>query len=146
MGRRQTPHRERHPRPLIRPIRTAKPASEELTAAVQWYERQRTGLGGEFFDAILGTIERISETPEAGTNFKTRDARRMLAVGFPYQIVYRINVQEIRILAFAHLRRRPGFWRRRRQHLVRRTTAAHPQRPHDVGSIRPAAAFGCSRG
>ena len=26
---------------MIRPIRTAKPASEELTAAVQWYERQR---------------------------------------------------------------------------------------------------------
>jgi plasmid stabilization system protein ParE len=99
---------------VIRPIRTAKPASEELTAAVQWYERQRAGLGREFFDAILGTIDRISETPDAGSSFKTLDARRMLVAGFPYQIVYRISADEIRILAFAHLRRRPGFWRHRR--------------------------------
>ena len=99
---------------MNRPIRTAQPASEELTAAVQWYERQRPGLGGEFFDAILGTIDRISDTPEAGSSFATLDARRMLVPGFPYQIVYRISVDEIRILAFAHLRRRPGFWRHRR--------------------------------
>jgi plasmid stabilization system protein ParE len=99
---------------VIRPIRTAKPASEELTAAVQWYERQRPGLGGELFDAILGTIDRISETPEAGSSFRTLEARRMLVAGFPYQVVYRISADEIRILAFAHLRRRPGFWRHRR--------------------------------
>ena len=99
---------------MIRPIRTAKPASEELTAAVQWYERQRAGLGGELFDAILGTIDCISESPEAGSSFKSLDARRMLVAGFPYQIVYRISADEIRILAFAHFRRRPGFWRRRR--------------------------------
>ena len=99
---------------MIRPIRAAKLASEELTAAVQRYERQRPGLGGEFFDAILGTIDRISETPEAGSSFKTLEARRMLVAGFPYQIVYRMRADEIRILAFAHLRRRPGFWRHRR--------------------------------
>ena len=99
---------------MIRPIRTAKPASEELTATVQWYERQRPGLGGEFFDAILGTINRVSETPEAGSSFGRLDARRMLVAKFPYQIVYRINADEIRILAFAHLKRRPGFWRHRR--------------------------------
>ena len=99
---------------MNRPIRTAQPATEELTAAVQWYERQRSGLGGEFFDTILGTIDRISETPEAGSSFATLDARRMLVAGFPYQIVYRISANEIRILAFALLRRRPGFWRHRR--------------------------------
>lgn len=99
---------------MIRPIRTAKPASEELTAAVQWYERQRPGLGVEFFDAILGTIDRISETLDAGLSFGTLDARRMLVAKFPYQIVYRVSAEEIRILAFAHLKRRPGFWRHRR--------------------------------
>jgi plasmid stabilization system protein ParE len=99
---------------VIRPIRTAQPASEELTAAVQWYERQRPGLGVEFFDAILGTIDRISETPDAGLSFGTLDARRMLVAKFPYQIVYRVSAEEIRILAFAHLKRRPGFWRHRR--------------------------------
>lgn len=99
---------------MIRPIRTTKPASEELTAAVQWYERQRAGLGGEFFDAILGAMNRVSEMPEAGSSFGRLDARRMLVARFPYQVVYRISGDEIRILAFAHLKRRPGFWRHRR--------------------------------
>jgi plasmid stabilization system protein ParE len=99
---------------VIRPIRTAKPASEKITAAVRWYERQRPGLGGEFFDAVVGTINQVSETTEAGSGFGGLDARRMLVAKFPYQIVYRISVDEIRILAFAHLKRRPGFWRHRR--------------------------------
>jgi plasmid stabilization system protein ParE len=99
---------------VIRPIRTAKLASEELTAAVHWYERQRPEPGGEFFDAILGTIHRISDTPEAGLSFRTLDAHRLLVAGFPYQIVHRISADEIRLLAFAHWRRRPGFWRHRR--------------------------------
>lgn len=124
---------------MIRPIRTAKPASEELTAAVQWCERQRAGLGGEFFDAILGTIDRISETPEAGSSFRTLDARRMLVAGFPYQIVYRISADEIRILAFAQLRRRPGFWRHRRSHLVRRAVrkTSGAQRRQNRPRVRP---------
>jgi len=37
----------------------------------------------------------------------------MLVSGFPYQIVYRPTGEDIRILAFAHLKRRPGFWRHR---------------------------------
>ena len=99
---------------MIRPIRTAQPASDELTEAVGWYERQRAGLGGEFFEAILEALDRISEAPEAGSPFGGIDARRVLVLGFPYQVVYRVGADEIRILAFAHLKRRPGFWRRRR--------------------------------
>ena len=90
---------------MSQPLHTAKTASEELTAAVQWYEQQRNGLGGEFFDAIGKTIDRIAELPDAGSRFGKTDARRMLVAGFPYQIVYRVHSDEIRIVAFAHLKR-----------------------------------------
>lgn len=99
---------------MIRPIRTVRPAAEELVDAVGWYERQRPGLGGEFFDAIRRTVDRISETPEAGPSWGQVDGRRILVAGFPYQIVYRIGADGIRIPAFAQLKRRPGFWRHRR--------------------------------
>ena len=99
---------------MIRPIRPAKPASEELTAAVRWYERQRPGLGGDFFDAIRETLDRIAETPEAGSNFSGLGARRMLVAGFPYQIVYHQRPTEIVVVAIAHLKRRPGYWKTRR--------------------------------
>jgi plasmid stabilization system protein ParE len=99
---------------VTRRIRAAKPASEELTAAVAWYERQRPGLGRQFYEATLATVDRILDNPEAGPIFGASPTRRMLVSGFPYQVVYRLTGEDIRILAFAHLKRRPDFWRHRR--------------------------------
>jgi len=100
---------------VTRPVRTARLASEELAAAVRWYETQRPGLGVDFFDAVVEALDRIAAHPEAGaTAFGTINARRMLVAGFPYQVVYRLGTEDIRVIAFAHLKRRPGFWRQRR--------------------------------
>jgi plasmid stabilization system protein ParE len=79
-----------------------------------WYERQRPGLGRQFYDAVLTTLDRIRENPEAGPALGATTARRMLVSGFPYQAVYRLTDTDIRIVAFAHLKRRPDFWRHRR--------------------------------
>jgi plasmid stabilization system protein ParE len=97
-----------------RQLHTARPAAEELAAAVAWYEKRRAGLGGEFYGAIVRTMNRIAEMPEAGSPFRDLKARRMLVAGFPYQVVYRIDSDDIHVIAFAHLKRRPGFWRHRR--------------------------------
>jgi hypothetical protein len=32
---------------------------------------------------------------------------------FPYRLIYRVEGEEIRIYAVAHVRRKPGYWRRR---------------------------------
>ena len=99
---------------MTRRFHVATPASEELAAAIRWYEERRAGLGGEFYDAVVRTMEHIAEMPEAGSPIRTLDARRMLVAGFPYQIVYRFEADAVRVIAFAHLKRRPGFWRHRR--------------------------------
>ena len=99
---------------MTRRLHTARPAAEELAAAVGWYEDRRAGLGAEFFDAIERTLNRIAELPEAGSPFRDLKARRLLVAGFPYQVVYRIDSEGIRVIAIAHLKRRPGFWRHRR--------------------------------
>ena len=39
--------------------------------------------------------------------------RRLMVDGFPYDVVYRAHVDAIEVLALAHHRRRPGYWRRR---------------------------------
>jgi len=93
---------------------TARPAAEELAAAVAWYEERRAGLGSGFYDAIVRTMNRIAEMPEAGSPIRDLRARRMLVAGFPYQVVYLIDSDDLRVIAFAHLKRRPGFWRHRR--------------------------------
>jgi len=97
---------------VIRGLQTSEPASEELSEAVRWYEARRVGLGGEFFDAVANTLQLIEARPEIGSAISAdRQTRRMLVARFPYQIVYRLRPREIVIVAVAHLKRRPGYWK-----------------------------------
>jgi len=96
-----------------RRLEVAKPAVEELTAAVRWYEQRRPGLGARFFDAVVRTLSRILALPDSGSPVEKLEARRTLVAGFPYQVVYRLHEEKVLVIAFAHVKRRPGFWRRR---------------------------------
>jgi plasmid stabilization system protein ParE len=97
-----------------RPVRSSQPASHELAEAVRWYETRRTGFGGEFFDAVVATLTLIETRPEIGATISTDgQTRRILVARFPYQIVYRLRPTEIVIVAVAHVKRRPGYWKNR---------------------------------
>ena len=76
---------------MTRRFHIAKPAAEELVAAIRWYEERRAGLGGEFYDAVVRAMDRTAAMPEAGSPIGTLGVRRMLVAGFPYQIVYRVE-------------------------------------------------------
>jgi len=96
------------------PIRVHSAASLELTDAVRWYDSKRQGLGADFLDEIARTIDRVALTPEAGNPVSADQmTRRLLVSRFPYQIVYRIRQDEIVVVATAHLKRRPGYWKSR---------------------------------
>ncbi len=61
------------------------------------------------------SIDRVVLNPEVGTPLSAdRKTRRLLLPRFPYQIVYRIRPGEIVVVAIAHSRRRPGYWKSRR--------------------------------
>jgi plasmid stabilization system protein ParE len=97
-----------------RDVRIAGPASEEFTEAVRWYETRRPGLGAELYDAVKATIEGIERQPEIGaTAYEDAKSRRVLVARFPYHVIYRLEDGEIVILAIAHMKRRPGFWKHR---------------------------------
>jgi hypothetical protein len=51
---------------MTRFVRFSEPASHELAEAVHWYETRRVGLGAEFFDAIIATVNRIETSQIAG--------------------------------------------------------------------------------
>ena len=100
---------------MNRPVRSSQPASEEFADAVRWYEARRATLGGEFFDAVAAALTIIETNPEIGKAISTDGhTRRVLVAGFPYQVVYRLRPTAIVIVAIAHLKRRPGYWKNRR--------------------------------
>lgn len=65
-----------------------------------------------FQAAIDDAIEHIRERPGSWPRF-AGNTRRYLLRGFPYAVIYREQGDAIQILAFAHLRRRPNYWRGR---------------------------------
>jgi plasmid stabilization system protein ParE len=99
---------------VTRRLQSIQLASAELEAAVRWYEERRRGLGAEFFDAVSLTMALIAERPEIGTVIDGRvSLRRIVVSRFPYQVVYRVTPADITIVAVAHLKRRPNYWKDR---------------------------------
>jgi toxin ParE1/3/4 len=102
---------------MTRRLRIEQEAREELASAVGWYEQQRAGLGGELLDAVNEALARILEDPSISIPVPGRPAdasvRRIFVRRFPYAIVFTECVEEIQVVAVAHLRRRPGYWRSR---------------------------------
>jgi toxin ParE1/3/4 len=96
------------------PVRTSKPAADEFSEAVRWYEARRSGLGGEFFDTVAATLSLVETNLEIGAMISGDGlTRRALVARFPFQVVDRIRPAEIVIVAVAHLKRRPGYWQNR---------------------------------
>ena len=94
-------------------------AEEEARHAAQWYEERRRGLGLEFVAAVDAGLQRIRHNPLAFARLETlpeeTNVRRFLLRQFPYAIIYEFLAKEIRILAIAHVRRRPQYWKERRK-------------------------------
>ena len=92
-------------------------AEEETREAAAWYEQQRPGLGLEFLAAIDTAIQRIRRAPAQFSRLETlpeeESVRRALTDRFPYAVIFEEGEEEIRVLAVAHTRRRPNYWRRR---------------------------------
>ena len=89
-------------------------AAEEFTAAVEYYEGALPGLGRRFRDAVRETIDLALDHPEAGS-LRRASARHLILSGFPFDLVYLLRGEVLQVLALAHHRRRPGYWRGRRR-------------------------------
>jgi plasmid stabilization system protein ParE len=98
-------------------VRFDSEAEAELRAAIARYERERPGLGDEFWTEVQHTLSLIEEHCGIGgriTRVRVRGvARRVPIRRFPYFVVYRDRNDFIEIVAFAHQSRRPGYWRSR---------------------------------
>jgi plasmid stabilization system protein ParE len=87
-------------------------AQIELDQAIDYYESCELDLGLQFSREVYSVVERIVRFPTAWSSFSSR-TRRCLTTRFPYGVIYQIKEDNIRIIAVAHLSRRPGYWNER---------------------------------
>ena len=85
----------------------------EFEDAVQFYQERGRTLGQRFAMEIRATIAKIVATPDRWRVVE-QDVRICRARVFPYAVLYTIESDFILIVAVAHAKRRPGYWRHRR--------------------------------
>lgn len=90
-------------------------ATAELEAAFDWYLERSERAATHFVTEITRALESISKNPKMYAE-NSDDIRRCVVRHFPFLVVYRLKNNRIQVLAFAHGRRRPGYWIDRLKH------------------------------
>lgn len=97
------------------PIVILAEAEAEALAAYDWYrEHVDAEIADGFRSSMRATIWRIAESPEIYAKFEG-DVRRCLFGRYPYAVLYEVNEAAIIVVAFMHLKRRPGYWKGRQR-------------------------------
>ncbi|MDD5240681.1 MAG: type II toxin-antitoxin system RelE/ParE family toxin [Sulfuricella sp.] len=89
-------------------------ALADLNDAAAFYtERANNELGISLISEFERALGMLSGNPELGAVWRG-SLRRFPLRRFPYSLVYQVKLQELRVIALAHQRRRPGYWKDRR--------------------------------
>ncbi len=96
----------------MRNLHFLEPAEEEMLNAAFFYESQAKNLGLDFLRIIGNTLKDISKNPLQWPIIDC-GVRRRLINRFPYAILYRLDGNQIVIVAIMHLHRRPNYWLKR---------------------------------
>ena len=94
------------------PISFLPEAAEEMIEAALYYQSQAFGLGMDYLSEVDHAVHSIETSPHTWPIIHG-DLRRRLIRRFPYGVLYRIEPEEILIVAIAHLRKKPGYWKKR---------------------------------
>ena len=87
-------------------------AREDFDEGFDWYRGRSLAAALGFAAEIDAAIERIGTVPE---RFPTTYAgcRYCRLVRYPYSVVYYRSTRGLLVVAVAHAKRRPGYWRQR---------------------------------
>jgi plasmid stabilization system protein ParE len=101
----------------VKQLRIDEEANTELVEAAEYYASDNPAVAWRFVRAVVAAIEAVHaaphEWPLAPDVPERLGVHRRRVEGFPHSIVYAFNDTEVRILAIAHGKREPGYWRSR---------------------------------
>jgi toxin ParE1/3/4 len=104
----------------MKAVELAAEALAEANGAATWYENRRPGLGDRFLSELDATLSRVAEAPSSFPRLldvpPELGVRRTLMRRFPYGLIFVELDTSVRVIAVAHLKRRPGYWLSRATH------------------------------
>ena len=87
-------------------------ADEEFREAARYYENEAAGLGLTFIAEVHRVISLVLSNPRSSVRVR-KTIRSKVLFHFPYKLLYSIESEMILIVAVAHQKRRPTYWRNR---------------------------------
>jgi plasmid stabilization system protein ParE len=97
-----------------KPVRFHPEAEQEYLAALSWYRDRSLIAATNLENAVSKALETIAKAPQRWPKYFEK-FRKYSLHRFPFGIIYQESASETIILAIAHGRRRPGYWRKRTQ-------------------------------
>jgi plasmid stabilization system protein ParE len=98
----------------VKPLSVEPEAQEEFLAGIRWYAQHDPVVALRYFNVVQTTLAEIAEAPHvwplAPNVDATLEMRRFILPSFPYSIVFLELATEVRVIAVAHGRRKPGYW------------------------------------
>ena len=83
-----------------------------MNEAALFYEGRSAGLGLDFLEEVEQTVASILTHPTSGPVI-SQNIRRRIVRRFPFGVLYAVQGDQIVIVAVAHLKRRPHYWKGR---------------------------------
>jgi plasmid stabilization system protein ParE len=87
-------------------------AERDLAEAIEYYDRQRPGLGDEFLNRIRDAFALLKENPLLAAK-SYNEIRQTKVPQFPFVVSYFVEGGRIIVLAILHGRRDPRTWQSR---------------------------------
>jgi plasmid stabilization system protein ParE len=88
-------------------------AVAEAQKAYRWYLRRSAGAARRFRAALEAALLQIAQSPDRWPTYLL-GTRYRLVRRFPFIVVYRQVGGRLQVVAVAHAKRRPGYWKRRK--------------------------------
>ena len=93
-------------------IRIQSQAQREINEAFDWYFKRNPEAADAFLTEIGASLTQIASRPQLYPAY-TKSSRKRVLANFPYSVIFQEKDDFILVVAVAHAKRRPGYWRGR---------------------------------
>jgi plasmid stabilization system protein ParE len=98
--------------PASKPYRFHPQAWLDLETADDWYRERSADASVRFLSAVYDGLEKIVRSPQRWPKH-LRGTKRFILHRFPFSIIYREESSAINVVAIAHHKRQPRYWKDR---------------------------------
>ena len=98
----------------MKPVRLRAAAKRDFREAIAWYQDRSEEIVDRFVAEVRRALELIEQFPTTGAavpGVNDSQIRRLPVHNFPYHVIFLRLPDRTAVLAIAHDRRRPGYWR-----------------------------------